>query len=255
MFAQAIDSMTLGVESGYRWHGYDRGPGPALTGDVSFALAGFSTNRRANERNNLTFDLLAWVPPTNRSTRRVFDQYAASLGYARCLAQCDQNTWGRRTTLTLAGNGYWLPNAAVDEWSPTLELTLRHYVDLQRIGTRQLGANLSPFVSVERGFNAYDGTYARAGVGTYVGPMGSLAFSLDGSIAFSDWRARTGAARGFGYHAGDVTLGIDHDRRLGRRRHLSTRLMVGAEFRDESIGATTGIVGLRFKLSGPVLMF
>ena len=252
--AQAIDSMSLGIESRYRWHGYDRGPGPVLTSNVSFALAGFSTNRMANERNNLTADLLAWIPPTDRVRRRGVDHYAATLGYGRCVAACDQNAWRRRTTLAASATAHWLPNSTRDAWSPTVELALRHYINLEKIGDTQVGINLSPFVTLERGRGQFEGTFTRAGIGTSLGPMGGFSLSLDGAIAFSDWPALSGAARGFGYHDADVAIGIDHDRRVGFSRHLSTRLTIGAELPHRSIGAATAVVGLRFKLSGPVLM-
>ena len=251
--AQAIDSVTVGMASRYRWRGYDRGSA-ALQAAASFALGGFATSRSSGDRNNVRFDLVSWNALANRSTQRVGDQYEASASYGFCLAECEQGEWNKRLSLDVAANEYALPNAVGDRYTVELEAKLQGYAAIQRIGGTQLGINLYPYVTVDRDLQRYDATYSRAGIGTYLGPFGAFGLTLDGAVAASDWPSASGAKRSFGYHSSDLQLAIDHDRPVGDR-HLSTRFIVGADLPDRAIGTKGGVVTLRFKLSGPVWMF
>ncbi len=239
--AQSVDSAYVGIVSRSTWKGYDRGPGPALEGGVSVGLAGFSQNGDAGERTNVGVDLATWVPLESDANR--FVQYLASAAFGYCVASCDQIMWVRRTTLTLRANGYWLPNASDDEWSPTIELTYRGYSVLEKLGGKQFAFNLSRFLAVERGFGQFEGTLVRGGVGTAI--EGPVVLSLDAALAGSDWTSLSGGSRSFGYHSADLRLSVEADKRLGER-HLSTLLTLGVEFPRTEIGATRGIVGLRF---------
>ena len=253
--AQAIDSATLGASSRYLWRGYELAGGAVVRSSVAFALAGFAATHRVGERQSVTFDLVGWNVVEQRATRRAADQYQASLGYSRCLDMCVELTWARRTTLTVNASEYWRPDAVGKRTTEEVELSLRRFDRIERAGDRQLGINLSSFVTVDHDFSRFNGSYVRGGTGTYVGPFGNFGATLDAAVSFSDWPARSGVDRRFGYHAVDIALGVDHDRRLGARRHLSTRLSLGTELPARAIGAVTGVVGLRFKVSGPVYRF
>ena len=253
--AQAVDSVTVGASSRYLWRGYELAGGAVVRSSVSFALAGFAATHRVGERQSVTFDVLGWNVVEQRATRRAADQYQASLGYSRCVDMCDELTWARRTTLTVNASEYWQPDAVGNRTTEEVELSLRRFDRIERAGERQLGINLSSFVTVDHDFSRFTGSYVRGGTGSYLGPFGNFGATLDAAVSFSDWRSRAGADRTFSYHAVDLALGVDHDRRFGNRRHLSTRLTLGTELPARDIGAVTGVVGLRFKVSGPVYRF
>jgi hypothetical protein len=251
---QAIDSVTLGIDTRYRWRGYDRGDGVLLRTDISFALGGFSTSRASDDRNNWTFDFLTWNPIAHRTTRRSFDQYAASLGYGRCLSSCDQNEWGKRTTLMFAANGYYLPNVSGTQTTEELEASFRNFTEIEKLNGKQVGINLFQYLTLDHDFKRLNGNYVTVGAGTYLGPAGSLSFALDASASFSNWPTQSGDGRSFGYHAANIQLGVDHDMTI-KRRHISTRLNWDVEFPAANIGAKAGMLSVRFKVSGPVYMF
>ena len=250
--AQAIDSISVALDTRYRWRSYERESGAAARTDVSIALGGFSTSHGSGDLNNWRVDFTALNSIANPLDHRAFDQYEGSLSYGRCLSACLQGEWIKRFTLNVAANEYALPNASGNRSSTEAEVNLRGYWAIEKIGTSQLGANLYPFVTIDRDFQRYRATYARAGLGTYLGPIGALGASLDGAVALSDWPDADGASRSFSYHGTDVQLSLDHDCALGRR-HLSTRLIFGLDLPARSIGPRAGMVTLRFKLMGPVL--
>ena len=252
--AQALDSISVAMDSRYRWRSYDRGDGLVARTALSFALGGFATTHAPGDPNNWRFDLSAINPLSQRDARRAFDQYQASLGYGRCLAACNQGEWIKRLTLNVSANGYSLPHAAGDRTTTELEITLRGYTAIEKIGERQFGGNLYPFITVDRDFQRYRATYARAGAGTYMGPFGAFSLLLDGAFAVSDWPMIDGAERAFGFHGADLQLGLDYFRTLGDR-HLSVRFIWGVEVPQAALGAKVGLLTLRLKLSGPVLMF
>jgi hypothetical protein len=253
--AQAVDSVTIGVDTRYRWRGLDRGDGVVIRGNVSLALAGFSMNRDAGERNNLTFDLHSWNPTTHRAARRAADQYEASLVYGRCLSACDQIQWIGRTVLEIAGSEYWLPDASAGPKStPEIQATLRQLWDIERIGSRQVGIVLYPYVTAARDLHRYEATYAETGVGTSLGPMGALSFFTNAALAFSDWGDAPGVSTSFGYHNAELQLGVNHDMTALGRRHLSTVVAWDIQFPRAGNGATAGMLTARVKLSGPVLI-
>jgi hypothetical protein len=251
--AQAIDSVTIGVDTRYRWRGLDRGDGVVVRADLSFALAGFSMDRDAGELNNLTFDLHSWDPTAHRALRRVADQYEASLVYGRCLSACDQIAWIRRAVLEIAGNEYWLPNArAAPKATLEVQATLRGLWDVEKIGSRQVGIVLYPFLTVARDLKRYDATYAETGVGTSLGPMGALSFLANAAVAFSDFADTPGGSTSFGYHNADLQLGVNNDMTVLGRRHLSTVVAWGLQFLRPANGKAAGMLTVRAKLSGPL---
>lgn len=251
--AQALDSVTVGLDSRFRWRGYDLGDGALLRTSLSFAVGGFSTSQAPGDRNDWRIDGSGWTPITNRSLRPG-DQYEASLHYGRCLSACRQLEWNKRVTLNVAANEYWLPKAAGDRTTAEIEATLRGYLAIQKIGSTQVGGNLYPYLTVDHDVERYRGTYVRAGAGTYVGPVGPFGILVDAAVSASDWPRINTTSRSFGYHGVDAQLGIDYDKSVWDR-HLSTRLTWGVELPSNSIAAThVGVLGLRFKLYGPALM-
>jgi hypothetical protein len=252
--AQAIDSVVVGLNSRYHWRGYDRGNGALLRTSASLALGGFSTSRASGEPNNWTADVSTWNALTDRDARGVYDQYELSAGYGRCLAECDQNEWGKRTVLGVAANSFLLPNSAGRTWTGEVESSLRSYIEIEQSGAQQLGINLVPYLQADYDFHLLNGVYLEGGIGTYIGPTNGLGFFLTGSASASTLRSEGQANRSLAYHNADVNIGIDRDQRI-KRRHLSTRVIWNFEFPSKDIGKASGTLIVRLKLSGPVLKF
>jgi hypothetical protein len=241
----AADSIFAALDSRYVWRHYDRGSGLTARGGMELGLAGYPKD--PNSQNKLVITPTGWLPLADRDSRRPGDQGELELRYGRCVFACARLPWFERWTLEGAARGYWLPHASGERYSEELELDLAGLLEIQKIGSQQLGARLFPCLSVAYDMRRYDATYARACLGTQVGPVMGFAIALDGGLTASDFPSADGTDRDFRYHGADAALSINREFSVAGFRTVSLRLIWTGDFADEDIGARLGVLSLRGK--------
>src|SRR5262249_36734616 len=132
------------------------------------------------------------------------------------------------------------------------ELGIRGYWDLERIGSKQIGANVRPYFTVDRDFNRYGRTYSEAGLATFLDAIGPFSLELSGSIAASSWPGANNASRPLGYHGSSLQLALMRDLPFGDMRHAEIMVGGGLNAPSSAIGSTTGSGTVRLKLLGPI---
>jgi hypothetical protein len=209
-----IDSVTIDFASRYDWRGYDRGRGATLKTAVSLGLAGYSKSQDTGPRgrNNLSLDVVDWLPLANRHDRRREDQAELSLRYGRCLFACESLEWADRGSFAIAYSQYYFPSVTGSQFSEELYADYRQLISIEDINGRQLGLKVYPFVEAMHDFKRFSGTLTRAGVGGEIGPKwNKLYLEAQLSASASNYRARDGGTRSFGFHDAEFQPSIRID--------------------------------------------